>query len=51
MIHAGHLHKIGNIYGSNQAMFRSKKQLPILREIDIQFKRDNKVGQSGSEKT
>lgn len=35
MIHAGHLQKIVNLYGSNQAMFRSKKPFPILREIGI----------------
>lgn len=51
MIHAGHLHKVVNLYGSNQAMLRSTEPFPILREIGMQYKRDNKVGQSGSEKT
>lgn len=47
MIHAGHLHKVVNLYGSDQAMLRSTEPFPILREIGIQYKRDNKVGQSG----
>lgn len=35
MIHGGHLHKVVNLHESNQAVLRSKKPFPILKEIDI----------------